>query len=85
MSSNWVCIFVFINLILNCASITICPFFAGTELGEAKEKLQRADSSSSESEDEGVTKRKKIEAGDKPSEEVYNISPKSKCGAEYSK
>lgn len=43
----------------------------GSELGEAKEQIQRADSgSSSDSDDEGVQKRKKIEATDKPTEEV---------------
>lgn len=44
----------------------------GTELTEAKEKLSRAESSSSESEDEtgANNKRKKIEVGDKPTEEM---------------
>lgn len=47
----------------------------GSELGEAKEQIQRADSgSSSDSEDEGgVQKRKKIEATDKPTEEVSDL------------
>lgn len=39
-------------------------------MNEAKEKLSRADSSSSDSEDEGITKRKKVESADKPTEEV---------------
>lgn len=44
--------------------------FQGTELSEAKEKLSRVESSSSDSEDEGTNKRKKIEVGEKPSEEM---------------
>lgn len=53
----------------------------GTELGEAKEKLSRADSSSSDSEDEGITKRKKTETTDKPTEEVcYLYSDIDKIG-----
>lgn len=69
MSSNWVCIYFIIRFFSN--FVLKCRYgVTGTELGEAKEKLQRADSSSSESEDEGVTKRKKIEAGDKPTEDV---------------
>lgn len=47
--------------------------FVGTELTDAKEQISRADSSSSDSEDEGMTKRKKIEATDKPTEEVIYI------------
>lgn len=39
-------------------------------MNEAKEKLSRADSSSSDSEDEGITKRKKVESADKPTEEM---------------
>lgn len=50
--------------------VLINLLYIGTELNEAKEKLQRADSSSSDSEEEGVPKRKKIEAGDKPTEDV---------------
>lgn len=46
-------------------------YILGSELNEAKEKISRADSSSSDSEDEGMTKRKKIEATDKPTEEVF--------------
>lgn len=42
----------------------------GTELAEAKEKLSRADSSSDESDEEGAQKRKKIEMGEKPTEEM---------------
>lgn len=42
----------------------------GTELSEAKDKLSRVESSSSDSEDEGTNKRKKIEVGEKPSEEL---------------
>lgn len=42
-----------------------------TELTEAKEKVAKADSSSSESEDEATPKRKKhINNTDRPSEEV---------------
>lgn len=44
--------------------------FEGTELTEAKEKLSRVESSSSDSEDEASNKRKKIEVGEKPSEEM---------------
>lgn len=44
--------------------------FKGTELTEAKEKLSRVESSSSDSEDEATNKRKKIEVGEKPSEEM---------------
>lgn len=39
-------------------------------MAEAKEKLSRADSSSDESDEEGVQKRKKIEMGEKPTEEM---------------
>lgn len=39
-------------------------------MGEAKEKIAHADSSSSDSEEEGVQKRKKIEVGEKPTEEM---------------
>lgn len=42
----------------------------GTELAEAKDKLSRAESSSSDSEEEGTLKRKKIEVGEKPTEEM---------------
>lgn len=45
-------------------------YFAGSELSEAKEKLSRVESSSSDSEDEATNKRKKIEVGEKPSEEL---------------
>lgn len=45
--------------------------FTGTELNEAKEKLSRAESESSESEDDaGNNKRKKNDSGDKPTEEM---------------
>lgn len=44
--------------------------FIGTELTEAKEKLSRVESSSSDSEDEATNKRKKIEVGEKPTEEM---------------
>lgn len=44
--------------------------YKGTELSEAKDKLSRVESSSSDSEDEGTNKRKKIEVGEKPSEEM---------------
>lgn len=44
--------------------------YLGTELSEAKDKLSRVESSSSDSEDEGTNKRKKIEVGEKPSEEM---------------
>lgn len=43
---------------------------SGTELSEAKEKIAHADSSTSDSEEEGVQKRKKIEVGEKPTEEM---------------
>lgn len=39
-------------------------------MSEAKEKLSRVESSSSDSEDEATNKRKKIEVGEKPSEEM---------------
>lgn len=42
----------------------------GTELAETKEKLSKADSSSDESDDDGANKRKKIEMGEKPTEEM---------------
>lgn len=42
----------------------------GSELTEAKEKLSRVESSSSDSEDEATNKRKKIEVGEKPTEEM---------------
>lgn len=46
-------------------------FFIGTEMTEAKEKMARADSSSSESEDENATtKRIKVDMTDRPTEEV---------------
>lgn len=48
-----------------------CRFqYLGTELSEAKDKLSRVESSSSDSEEEGTNKRKKIEVGEKPSEEM---------------
>jgi hypothetical protein len=40
------------------------------ELAEAKEKLARDSSSSDESDVETTTRKKKIEIGDKPTEEV---------------
>lgn len=42
----------------------------GSELGEAREKLARVESSSSDSEDEAPQKKKTIDSGDKPTEEV---------------
>lgn len=42
----------------------------GSELSEAKDKLSRVESSSDDSEDEAAGKRKKIEIGEKPTEEV---------------
>lgn len=49
----------------------MCIFVLATEMNDAKEKLAKADSSSSESEDEATPKRKKpINHVDKPSEEV---------------
>lgn len=43
---------------------------SGTELSDAKDKLSRVESSSSDSEDEVKNKHKKIEVGEKPSEEM---------------
>lgn len=39
-------------------------------MAEAKDKLSRVESSSSDSEDETINKRKKIEVGEKPTEEM---------------
>lgn len=48
--------------------------FLGDELSEAREKLARAESSSSESEDDAsqpaANKKKKVDSVDKPTEEV---------------
>lgn len=49
--------------------INMFSILAGTELTEAKDKLSRVESSSSDSEDES-NKRKKIEVGEKPTEEL---------------
>lgn len=48
----------------------VAIYISGTELSDAKEKLSRVESSSSDSEDEGTNKRKKIEVGERPSEEM---------------
>lgn len=68
MSSNWVSKThnYFDYLLIGCF------VFArkGTELTEAKEKLSRVESSSDDSDEEGTNKRKKIEVGEKPTEEM---------------
>lgn len=42
----------------------------GSELSEAKDKLSRAESSSDDSDEETTNKRKKIDVGEKPTEEM---------------
>lgn len=44
--------------------------FIGAELTEAKDKLIRIESSSSDEEEDGTNKRKKIEMTDRPTEEM---------------
>lgn len=43
---------------------------AGSELGEARDKMMRTESSSSDEDDDAPARRKKIEMGEKPSEEL---------------
>lgn len=59
-------------MIISLKNLIYFCFCLGTELSEAKDKLSRAESSSSDSEDEAGAnnKRKKIEVGDKPTEEM---------------
>lgn len=48
----------------------ICFPFIGKELAEAKEKLAKAESSSSDSEDDAAPKRRRVETADRPTEEM---------------